>query len=108
MELLPSGKLGRYEILSYTHRMRRVLIPLAVAMVLVAQQGRVAPFTAAQVATGGAAYRASCASCHGADLAGSANAPTLVGGLFLGGWGDKTAAQLVTFLEGSMPPANPG
>src|SRR5580704_3972997 len=98
-------KLGCY---GYTHRMRRVLIPLAVAMVLVAQQGSVAPFTAAQVTSGGAAYRASCASCHGADLTGSANAPTLAGGLFLGGWGDKTAAQLVTFLEGAMPPANPG
>jgi len=88
--------------------MRRVLIPFAVAMMLGAQQGRIATFTAAEVTSGGAAYRVSCASCHNADLTGSANAPTLVGGLFLGGWGDKTAAQLVTFLEGSMPPANPG
>jgi alcohol dehydrogenase (cytochrome c) len=61
----------------------------------------------AQVASGGAAYSASCASYHGADLSGSANAPTLVAGLFLGGWGDKAAAQLVSFLQGSMPPANP-
>src|SRR5215475_1857513 len=94
--------------------MRKVLILLAVAMalgvtmVLVAQQGTVAPFTAAQITSGRAAYGASCAACHGADLTGSANAPTLVGGLFLGGWGDKTAAQLVAFLQGAMPPANPG
>lgn len=84
-----------------------VVTALGLTMMLVAQQGS-GPFTAAQVASGGAAYGASCAACHGADLSGSANAPTLVGGLFLGDWGDKSAAQLVTFLQGAMPPQSPG
>jgi mono/diheme cytochrome c family protein len=77
----------------YTHRMRRVPIPLVVAMWLGRSAGARCPFTAAQVASGGTAYNVRCASCHRADLTGSANSPSLGGGLFLGGWGDKTAAQ---------------
>src|ERR1700722_20274046 len=68
----------------------------------------VGPFTAAQATAGGAAYQASCASCHQADLAGQNNAPALAGTPFMGSWGGRTVTDLVGFLEGSMPPGNPG
>ena len=72
-----------------------------------AQQG-VGPFTADQATAGRTAYQASCAGCHSPDLSGQGNASPLAGGLFMGSWGDKTAAELVEFLQGAMPPGNPG
>ena len=66
------------------------------------------PFTAAQAEEGRTAYTANCASCHNADLSGSGNAAPLAGGVFMGGWGNRTAADLVGFMAGAMPPNNPG
>ncbi|HUI78772.1 MAG TPA: PQQ-binding-like beta-propeller repeat protein, partial [Bryobacteraceae bacterium] len=66
------------------------------------------PYTAAQAATGRGIYQASCAGCHGADLAGINNAAPLAGGLFMGSWGNRTTSDLIGFLEGAMPPGNPG
>ena len=83
------------------------------ALVIVATQPGSAqqnagPFTAAQSALGRTSYTQNCAGCHGADLSGQGNAAPLAGGLFMGGWGDKTAADLIGFLEGAMPPGAPG
>src|SRR5438105_9035697 len=72
------------------------------------QPGNAGPFTAQQSAAGRAAYATNCAACHGADLSGQGSAAALSGGLFMGGWGDKTAGDLVSFLLGAMPPGNPG
>ncbi len=66
------------------------------------------PYTAAQAAAGRAIYQANCAGCHGADLSGLNSASALAGGLFMSSWGDRTPSELVTFLEGAMPPGNPG
>ncbi len=66
------------------------------------------PYTAAQAAAGRAAFQANCAGCHGADLAGQNNASALAGSLFMSSWGDRTTADLVSFMEGAMPPSNPG
>ncbi len=76
---------------------------------LAGQQARPAgPFTAEQAEAGRDAYTASCASCHQADLSGSGNAAPLAGSLFMGGWGNRTTADLVSFMQGAMPPTNPG
>src|SRR5262249_37488851 len=85
----------------------------ALAIVIVAiepgsAQQAAGPFTAAQAAAGRAAYTQNCAGCHGADLSGQGNAAPLAGGLFMGGWGDKSPADLISFLQGAMPPGNPG
>src|SRR5258706_9179675 len=92
-----------------------IAFPLAAAgvVLLVTQSGRAqqpiaGPFTAQQSAAGRAAYATNCAACHGADLSGQGSAAALSGGLFMGGWGDKTAGDLVNFLLGAMPPGNPG
>src|SRR6185369_10330435 len=73
-----------------------------------AQQGTAGPFTAQQADAGRAAYQQNCAGCHAADLSGIGNALPLAGLPFTGSWGNRTAGDLVSFMEGAMPPTNPG
>jgi PQQ-dependent dehydrogenase (methanol/ethanol family) len=65
-------------------------------------------YTAVQAEAGRAVYESSCSGCHGADLTGLNSASALAGGLFMSSWGDRTTSDLVSFLEGAMPPSNPG
>jgi alcohol dehydrogenase (cytochrome c) len=67
-----------------------------------------ASFTDAQADAGRSAYDATCSGCHLRDLKGSFEAPQLAGGNFLNEWGDKTVADLHTYLMASMPPTDPG
>ncbi len=87
------------------------MIPVAVVIcgvLLLTAQQPVAPFTAAQAATGKAAYEENCAGCHQADLKGSGSAAPLVGNLFISDFGDHSPKDLIEFLQGAMPPGNPG
>jgi alcohol dehydrogenase (cytochrome c) len=65
-------------------------------------------YTAEQAINGRAVYDASCAACHRADMAGQNEAPQLAGGNFLGVWGGRSTADLHTYIQTAMPPANPG
>src|SRR5579863_10502816 len=88
-----------------------VVIPVAVVIcgvLLLTAQQPVAPFTAAQAAAGKAAYDENCAGCHQADLKGSGSAAPLVGNLFISDFGDHSPKDLIDFLQGAMPPGNPG
>ena len=89
-----------------------VLIPLFAALYgvlqLFGQQGAAAPFTAQQADAGRAAYQQSCSGCHAADLSGIGNALPLSGLPFTSSWGNRTVGDLVGFMEGAMPPNNPG
>ena len=90
-----------------------LILALAGAYGVVQRRGstaarRAGPFTAAQADAGRTAYQANCASCHNADLSGSGNAAPLAGSLFMGGWGNRTTEDLVGFMQGAMPPTNPG
>ncbi len=85
----------------------KIIFACSIAAICYAQQGA-GVYTAAQATAGRAAYQANCASCHGADLSGLNSASALAGGLFLSSWGDRTPGELVSFLEGAMPPGNPG
>ncbi len=77
--------------------------------VLMGQQpAATGPYTAAQADAGRAAYQASCAGCHGADLGGRNDASQLAGSLFMGSWSNRTTADLVGFMQGAMPPGNAG
>src|SRR5437867_3282449 len=67
-----------------------------------------ASFTAVQADAGRTAYDATCSGCHLRDLKGSFEAPQLAGGNFLNEWGDKTVADLHSYLMASMPPTDPG
>jgi alcohol dehydrogenase (cytochrome c) len=72
------------------------------------QQGAAGPFTAQQADAGRAAYQQNCSGCHAADLSGIGNALPLSGLPFTGSWGNRTVGDLVGFMEGAMPPNNPG
>ena len=71
---------------------------------LTAQQRPAGPFTAAQVATGKAAYEKNCASCHLPTLAGSGDASALAGTPFMSNWGARNVGALHSFIQTSMPP----
>ena len=67
-----------------------------------------APYTAQQAAAGRAAYQTHCANCHLPDLAGRHEAPPLTGPNFLSAWGSRTAAELIAFMQKTMPPGSRG
>jgi alcohol dehydrogenase (cytochrome c) len=85
-----------------------VVVTAGGVMVITAQQTPAGPYTAGQATAGRGVYQASCQGCHGADLGGINNAAALAGGLFMGSWGNRTTSDLVGFLQGAMPPGNPG
>ncbi|MBI4264400.1 MAG: PQQ-binding-like beta-propeller repeat protein [Acidobacteria bacterium] len=73
-----------------------------------AAPGLVSPsFTAAQQTAGQAAYKESCASCHGASLDDGEFAPPLRGPEFRSAWFGQPADALFAKIE-TMPPMAPG
>src|SRR5579862_4000728 len=77
-------------------------------MTLTGQQRPAGPFTEQQAAAGRAAYQANCQSCHQPDLGGRNEATQLAGGNFMNAWGGKSAGDLVTYIQTTMPPDNRG
>jgi alcohol dehydrogenase (cytochrome c) len=76
-----------------------------VTVLVTAQQPSGAPvYTAAQAAAGRAAYEASCASCHVADLGGRNEAPQLAGSDFMNVWRTQGVDALFGFIRSTMPP----
>jgi len=73
------------------------------AQLLLSQQSPVGPYTQNQAAAGRAIYETSCASCHSADLSGR-EGPQLAGANFLAQWGGRTAGELISFMQTTMPP----
>jgi alcohol dehydrogenase (cytochrome c) len=71
--------------------------------ILFAQQRSAGPYTQDQAAAGRATYQTYCASCHSADLSGR-EGPQLAGANFLTQWGDRTAGELIKFIQTTMPP----
>jgi S-disulfanyl-L-cysteine oxidoreductase SoxD len=65
-------------------------------------------YTPDQAARGEAAYRARCASCHGASLEGSEDAPPLIGRDFALDWNCANIADLFEKIQFTMPANRPG
>ena len=65
-------------------------------------------YTDAQASRGEAVYSASCAVCHGDDLAGNEMGPGLAGSSFLGFWDGLSLGDLFQVMSVSMPQDNPG
>jgi alcohol dehydrogenase (cytochrome c) len=84
-----------------------VLAAAAVLTVLTGAQQPTGVFTAAQATAGRAAYQASCAGCHMADLAGRNEAPPLAGGTFMNTWRTRTTRDLFEYMRATMPPNVP-
>ena len=94
-----------------TRSIAALIVPAGFTIgLLAAQQPATRPssFTSAQAEAGRAAYDANCSACHLRDLKGSNEAAQLAGPNFLNQWGDKTIAELHTYLMASMPPTSPG
>jgi mono/diheme cytochrome c family protein len=71
--------------------------------VLIAQQRPTGPYTQNQVAAGRTTYETNCVSCHAADLSGR-EGPQLAGANFMAQWGDRTAGDLIKYIQSTMPP----
>ena len=65
-------------------------------------------YTDAQASRGESVYTASCAVCHGDDLAGSEMGPGLAGSSFLEFWDGLSLGDLYQVMSVSMPQDNPG
>ena len=74
---------------------------------LVVATGALSGQTLQQAEAGRATYQARCAGCHAADLGGN-EGPQLAGSNFLAAWGSRTARELVTVIQTTMPPGNAG
>ena len=60
-------------------------------------------YNADQAKRGQAKYTQACSACHQADLSGSDQAPSLVGGDFLDRWDGQSVADLADRIRTSMP-----
>lgn len=65
-------------------------------------------FTDEQAVDGGTLYQERCSVCHGTDLEGGEDAPSLVGAQFSVIWDGRTLGDLVGFMQARMPPDAPG
>jgi alcohol dehydrogenase (cytochrome c) len=83
-----------------------VLVSVCGVLILTGQQRPAGPYTADQAAAGRTVYQASCAGCHGPDLAGRNDAPQLGGSQFIANWGGRTPGDLINFMQSAMPPGN--
>lgn len=63
-------------------------------------------FTPDQANNGKDLFAESCASCHGAELEGTAMAPQLNGSGFASRWGGRNTDDLFRLIQSSMPPGN--
>jgi alcohol dehydrogenase (cytochrome c) len=64
-------------------------------------------FTNEQASAGAAAFADNCAVCHGTNLRQLPEA-LLAGREFIGKWQDRSTNELVSKIQSSMPPTNPG
>lgn len=64
-------------------------------------------FTHDQAGRGENIFNKSCASCHGVDLAGVANAPSLAGDSFLQRWQGHAVGELFERIRMTMPKGQP-
>ena len=65
-------------------------------------------FNALQVVDGEKNYIEYCSSCHQVNLRGSGHGPELAGPNFLAIWGARSAAELYTIIDETMPPGTAG
>jgi len=65
-------------------------------------------YTEAQAKRGEATYTTACASCHGTDMTGDGQTPSLTGKDFDLQWNDQPLSDLFERIHATMPADNPG
>lgn len=86
-------------------------IAVAASAVTLAQSGlstRDGVYTDAQAEQGHALYTQQCLTCHGPQLQGKGQNPTLTGQAFLQNWTGGTVGDLATQIQATMPATKPG
>lgn len=63
---------------------------------------------AALARSGREQYAKNCSKCHGDNLAGHSPAPPIIGNAFMSHWENKSAAELLTRIQTTMPQGRPG
>ena len=89
--------------------MKWVLV--AAAAILLVAQGKTTQdgvYSEAQAARGQQSYAKACASCHGADLSGSGQAPALGDADFNKEWDGQPLSDLFDRIHATMPADAPG
>lgn len=64
-------------------------------------------YTEAQAAEGADLYKAACAMCHGDNLMGTFEVPTLTG-RFISNWSNGSVGALFAYVSDAMPQMAPG
>ena len=64
-------------------------------------------YTEEQAKRGAALFSQYCAQCHGTELQGGEEAPSLAGGAFTANWNGLTVGDLSERVRVTMPPDNP-
>ena len=65
-------------------------------------------YTSAQAARGEVVYTETCIACHGQDLGGNSNSPSLVGMGFMFLWEGRTLGAFFEKIQSEMPTDRPG
>lgn len=65
-------------------------------------------YSDSQAARGGRIYRQVCSSCHAPKMEGGEMGPSLRGKPFIDPWGGERLAELMSYLQETMPQDNPG
>ncbi|MGI9327545.1 MAG: PQQ-binding-like beta-propeller repeat protein [Pseudomonadales bacterium] len=79
---------------------------LSAALGLLLFASAVAQSASEQAQQGGELYANHCATCHGADLRGSAHGSELTGSTFVNQWGQKHHLDLLRYNQENMPPGS--
>ena len=87
--------------------------PVAMLLMLVAAPAQAQTiwdgvYTDQQAIRGGGGFASHCASCHGADLGGTGEAPALSGPKFLSDFDGLSLGDLFDRIRTTMPQDNPG
>ncbi len=64
-------------------------------------------YTEEQAERGAQTYLQVCAGCHGEDMRGDSNSPSLVGMSFMFLWEERSLGELFASIQTAMPPTNP-
>ncbi|MEE8245374.1 MAG: c-type cytochrome [Pseudomonadales bacterium] len=64
-------------------------------------------YTEQQATRGAVTYLEVCAGCHGEDMRGDSNSPSLVGMSFMFLWEERSLGELFASIRTAMPPTNP-
>ena len=75
---------------------------------VVARQAPSRLYTTEQADAGRRTYQTECARCHGAGMQGGIEEPPLAGARFVAKWRNRTAHDLLNFIQTRMPPQSPG